>query len=122
MTEVKKNSSWTLALKQWNESNENKVLGKTGKAKFIIPKKGSTEFDQVKKISDSIKASQPPKPKRTKKPAQTEPEPVLVVEQSVESVPVPVKKTRKKKVQAEVEPKSAPDLDTILQLLGAMKN
>jgi hypothetical protein len=121
MTEVeKKQSSWTKALKQWNESNENKVLGKTGKAKFIIPKKGSAEFEAVKKISDSIKASQPPKPKRTKKVKEVPAEPVI--EPVIEPVPLPVKKTRKKKEKVIEEPKPAPDLDTILQLLGAMKN
>jgi hypothetical protein len=134
MTDVeKKSSSWTKALKQWNESNENKVVGKTGKAKFIIPKKGTAEFETVKKISDSIKASQPPKVKRTKKikevvggfrPPTTEGEQTVIP--ALEPVPNPPKKTRKKKevvpTQVEDTPKPAPDLDTILKLLGAMKN
>jgi hypothetical protein len=139
MTDVeeKKQSSWTKALKQWNETNENKVLGKTGKAKFIIPKKGSAEFEAVKKISDSIKASQPPKPKRTKKikevvpeeggsvPPRRKEEPEQTVMPPLEPVPTASapKKTRKKKeVPVQVEDKPAPDLDTILKLLGAMKN
>jgi len=122
MTDVeKKSSSWTKALKHWNENNENKVVGKTGKTKFIIPKKGTAEFEAVKKISDSIKASQPPKIKKTKKIKEV---PEQTVMPALEPVPNPPKKTRKKKEvePTQVEDKPAPDLDTILKLLGSMKN
>jgi len=43
---------------------------------------------------------------------------------ALEPVPNPPKKTRKKKEvePTQVEDKPAPDLDTILKLLGSMKN
>lgn len=122
-TEVKR-SSWNIALKQWNESNTNKVLGKSGKPKFIIPKKNTPEFDLVKKISDEIKASQPPKTRRK------------TGEVVDGNVPVAPKKTRVKKEKVQYEgvvtadhpehPKDEPttpgvDLDAILKMLASMK-
>lgn len=130
-TEVKR-SSWNIALKQWNESNTNKVLGKSGKAKFIIPKKNTPEFDLVKKLSDEIKSSQPPKTRRTAKGARSETGEVVDG-----NVPVAPKKTRVKKEKVQYEgvigppdhpehPKDEPttpgiDLDAILKMLASMK-
>ena len=138
-TEVKR-SSWNIALKQWNESNTNKVLGKTGKPKFIIPKKNTPEFEAVKKISDEIKASQPPKSKR--KTTTTESPSEFVNDLTKVLIQVLPKKSRAKtktKVQyegvveapqKEVEPTPTTtpnvdqreyDLDTILKMLNSMK-
>jgi len=37
-------NSWIIALKKWNE----------GKDKFCIPKKGTKEYDEVKKIMSEM--------------------------------------------------------------------
>lgn len=43
---VKKTSSWMTALKQFNEGKQ-----------WSVPKKGSPEYDAVKKIQNSLKPS-----------------------------------------------------------------
>ena len=128
-------SSWNLALKQWNSTNENKILGKSGKPKFIIPKKNTPEFEIVKKISDEIKASQPPKVRKT---SAREAKNTEIIDGSIPPVQKE-KKPRKNKdkiidhavnlqsqpvqpVQSVQPVEEKPDLDMILNLLKSMKN
>ena len=56
--------TWKLALKRWNELRANK-----GKGSFCLPRKGTKEYNQVKKIQDTMqkkkeKIEEAKKPKR----------------------------------------------------------
>lgn len=74
--------SWIKACKEYqNQRGEG--------AKYIVPKKGSDEYEIVKKIFDSME--KPPKKEKTKKVAEPI-EPVVIP---------PIKKTRVKKPSPE---------------------
>jgi hypothetical protein len=44
--------SWVAAVKEFNASRE----------RWVLPRKGTPEYDEVKKIQDRMKESAPPKP------------------------------------------------------------
>ena len=73
--------TWVKACKQYQ-------LQRGEGAKYIVPKKGSDEYEIVKKIFESME--KPPKKEKTKKIAEQPIEPAVVAEPPVQK-PVPKK-------------------------------
>jgi len=76
--------SWIIACKEYQKQ--------TGSDKYRIPKKGTPEYDAVKKIFDSL-----PKPEKVVK-TRVKKEVVKPVSEDIMEVPLKVKQKRKSKL------------------------
>ena len=90
---AKNTSTWMLALKQYNEGKQ-----------WLVPKRGTPEYEAVKKISDEIKLTivksiKPVEPSVEEQPPVKKVRKVRIMNMSGEA---PVKKSRRKKIQPDV--------------------